>query len=71
MALFFITLVVFALVLLMMAIGVLLGRRSIQGSCGGADGCDLCFFKDSSQCPHKDSCEGEACLSPSADEIAD
>jgi hypothetical protein len=50
MLLFLITLSVFVLVILMMAIGVLMGRQHLKGSCGGPDGCDLCLFKNSSKC---------------------
>lgn len=51
MLLFLITLAIFILVILMMAIGVLLGRPRIKGSCGGPDGCDLCEFKHDGKCP--------------------
>ena len=53
MQLFLITLSVFILVILMMAIGVLLGRPRIKGSCGGPDGCDLCEFKHDGKCPRR------------------
>jgi len=52
---FGITLVAFALVIGLMAVGVMLGRRSIQGSCGGlgsaegkgaAGGCSMCSSPD-------------------------
>lgn len=64
MPLFLITLTVFVLVILMMAIGVLLGNRRIQGSCGGPDGCDFCLFKGSKKCVHKHNCKTEPCTTP-------
>ncbi len=49
---FFITFIVFAIVMIAMAVGVLLSNRSIKGSCGGLndiDGlrgaCDICEGK--------------------------
>ena len=47
MTLFLLSLLVIALAMLGMGLGVLAGRRSIKGSCGGAGGtdggmCDLC-----------------------------
>jgi hypothetical protein len=51
---FLVTLVVFGLALLAMAVGVLTGKTRIQGSCGGIGGkcegngepsCDLCTVK--------------------------
>ena len=57
MFLFLATLSVFFLVILLMAIGVLLGKPPITGSCGGPDGCDLCRLKGAAECPHKNSCE--------------
>ena len=48
MTLFFISMLVFGLVIAGMAIGVLAGRAPIKGSCGGVgalgidDACDLC-----------------------------
>ena len=53
MDLFLITLAVFILVILMMAIGVLFGRPRIKGSCGGLDGCDLCELKHEGKCPRR------------------
>jgi hypothetical protein len=52
---FGVTLVAFALVIGLMAVGVMLGRRSIQGSCGGlgsaqgkeaTGGCSMCSSPD-------------------------
>ncbi len=40
MKLFLITLAVFGIVILVMAVGVIFGRRCIRGSCGGADSCE-------------------------------
>lgn len=52
MYLFFITFVAFVLVMIAMAVGVIVGNRSIKGSCGGLndlDGlsgaCDICEGK--------------------------
>lgn len=49
MSIFFVTFLVFAIVMVAMAIGVLISNRSIKGSCGGLndiDGlrgaCDIC-----------------------------
>ena len=44
MKLFFITLVVFGIFILAMAVGVIFGKRRIRGSCGGVggEGCDIC-----------------------------
>ena len=56
MLLFFATLAAFVLVILMMAIGVLVGREDLKGSCGGPDGCDLCLFKNSAKCHRNHSC---------------
>ena len=52
---FFVTLFVFGIALLAMAVGVLTGKTRIQGSCGGIGGrcegngepsCDLCTVKN-------------------------
>ncbi len=54
-ALFGVTVVAFAVVIGLMAVGVILGRRAIQGSCGGlgsgqgeegASACSLCSNPD-------------------------
>ena len=42
MDIFFITLGAFGIFIFAMAIGVIIGNRRIQGSCGGPDGCKLC-----------------------------
>ena len=45
MATVIITIIVMALVIFVMAIGVILGRKPIQGSCGGSNGsgsCEMC-----------------------------
>lgn len=42
MEIFFITLGAFGAFIFVMAIGVIIGNRRIQGSCGGPDGCKLC-----------------------------
>ena len=42
MEIFFITLGAFGAFIFVMAIGVIIGNRRIQGSCGGPDGCNLC-----------------------------
>ena len=42
MDIFFITLGAFGTFIFAMAIGVIFGKRSIKGSCGGPGGCDLC-----------------------------
>lgn len=56
---FTITAVAFGLVIGLMAVGVMLGRREIQGSCGGlgskqgeegASSCSLCSNHDSAAC---------------------
>jgi hypothetical protein len=53
MALFLITVTVFCLVIFLMAIGVLMGRGRIKGSCGGLGACDACPFNEG------ESCEGD------------
>ena len=40
MKLFLITLAVFGIVILVMAVGVIFGRRCIRGSCGGPGSCE-------------------------------
>lgn len=46
MTLFLISFGVFALVFLLMAVGVLFGRAAIKGSCGGANGANcICTTK--------------------------
>jgi hypothetical protein len=46
MTLFLITFAMIAAVVFIMAIGVMFGRRAIQGSCGGAGGADcVCVEK--------------------------
>lgn len=46
MALFFTTFFIIALVVLLMAVGVMFGRKAIKGSCGGPNGADcLCATK--------------------------
>lgn len=56
---FGVTVVAFGLVIGLMAVGVMLGRRAIQGSCGGlgskqgeegASSCSLCSKQDSAAC---------------------
>ncbi len=47
---FLITLVVFLFIMFIMAIGVIVSNIRIQGSCGGAKGCELCFFKNKKRC---------------------
>ena len=44
MKLFLITLLVFGICILAMAVGVIFGNRRIRGSCGGvgSEGCDIC-----------------------------
>ena len=44
MKLFLITLIVFGMFILAMAVGVIIGNRRIRGSCGGVagEGCDIC-----------------------------
>ncbi|MGQ7247498.1 (Na+)-NQR maturation NqrM [Halomonas sp. V046] len=52
MTIYFVVLVAMLLVVGAMAIGVILGRKPIAGSCGGLnqlglkDGCDICGGKD-------------------------
>jgi hypothetical protein len=58
MALVIITFFVIVLVMLMMSVGVLLGRKPVQGSCGGLNNiegladCEICGG-DSSRCEEK------------------
>jgi len=59
MSLFLTTVFVFGFVMFIMAIGVIVGNRRIQGSCGGEDGCEICFFKYGKKCEGKTSCEVE------------
>ena len=40
MKMFLITFIVFGIVLLAMAVGVIFGRRCIRGSCGGVGSCE-------------------------------
>lgn len=56
---FAVTAVAFGLVISLMAVGVMLGRREIQGSCGGlgarqgeegGSSCSLCSNQDSDAC---------------------
>ncbi len=47
---FLITLFVFLFVMFIMAIGVIISNIRIQGSCGGAKGCELCFVKNKKRC---------------------
>lgn len=57
MTLFFITFIVIAIVMAGMSIGVLFGRQSIKGSCGGAgNGACLC----TQQCEKKRKTESAA-----------
>ena len=53
MSLFLTTVFVFGFVILIMAIGVILGNRRIKGSCGGEGGCDFCLFKNKKNCEDK------------------
>ncbi len=50
MNMFLVTFVVFGIVILVMAVGVIFGRRGIKGSCGGVGSCecldDTCEEKD-------------------------
>lgn len=45
MTLFIASLVLTGVAMLAMALGVLLGRGALTGSCGGAGGCELCLRK--------------------------
>ena len=54
MIVFLITLLVFLLVILGMAIGVIVSDRRIKGSCGGLNG-------DCEFCPEKERCPKEVC----------
>jgi hypothetical protein len=47
MALFLTTVSIFGFVIFIMAIGVMVGNRRIEGSCGGPGGCDFCIRKHS------------------------
>ncbi len=59
MDIFFVTLFVFVVAMLAMAVGVIVGRTRIQGSCGGiggqcegdgsSSGCDLCQSSHAAQ----------------------
>ena len=42
MEIFFVTLSAFGAFIFAMAIGVIIGKRPIKGSCGGPGGCDVC-----------------------------
>tara|TARA_R110000850_G_scaffold30703_3_gene84821 strand:- start:470 stop:655 length:186 start_codon:yes stop_codon:yes gene_type:complete len=50
MNLFLITLAIFLAVIFLMALGVIFSNKRIQGSCGGEEGCKLCFFKVVGKC---------------------
>ena len=55
MATIIIAIFVMALIIFAMAIGVIMGRKPIQGSCGGLNGsgrCEMCSG-DSKQCKNK------------------
>ena len=60
MALFLITVLVFVFVIFIMAIGVIVGKRRISGSCGGLGNCEFCLHKDKEQCEHNMMCQGSA-----------
>jgi len=68
MNLIFITVGVFAIAFMGMAIGVILSNRTIKGSCGGIanimgkSGCDVCELKDRCEKTGKEICEeGDDC----------
>lgn len=46
---FLVSVLVFSLVILMMAIGVMVGNRRIKGSCGGV-GCEACSPVEAERC---------------------
>jgi len=52
MALFLITILVFIFVIFIMAIGVILGRKCIKGSCGGLGNCEGCLHQEQKKCAH-------------------
>ncbi len=59
MAYFLVTFVFMAIVIAIMAIGVIFGRRAIKGSCGGANNADcVCVEK----CDKRKKMEAEAAL---------
>lgn len=60
MGLFLTTVFVFAFVIFIMAIGVILSNRRIEGSCGGAGGCDFCLLKNKKNCDGNSAREEEA-----------
>ncbi len=37
-----VTLCIFLIVIAVMSVGVIFGKREIKGSCGGVGGCELC-----------------------------
>ena len=37
-----VTLCIFLIVIAVMSVGVIFGKREIKGSCGGVAGCELC-----------------------------
>ncbi len=39
---YIVTLCVFLIVIAIMSVGVIFGKREIKGSCGGVGGCGLC-----------------------------
>lgn len=58
MKMFLVTLAAFGLFIAAMAIGVMFGRRPIQGSCGGlgratGEDCDFCGKKDTEECQRR------------------
>ncbi len=57
MTLFITTFLIIAVVVALMAVGVIFGRRAIKGSCGGPDGADcICTQK----CDKRKKIEAEA-----------
>lgn len=58
-----ITVAVFAVAFMGMAIGVIISNRSIKGSCGGIanlmgeSGCDICELKDKCEKTGREICE--------------
>tara|TARA_R110002096_G_scaffold43403_8_gene116950 strand:- start:4965 stop:5168 length:204 start_codon:yes stop_codon:yes gene_type:complete len=54
MNLFLITVAAFGIVIFLMAVGVIFSNIRIKGSCGGEEGCELCFFKVAGKCRKKE-----------------
>ena len=46
--------IIVGILFLIMAVGVIIGKTSLKGSCGGSGSCDICSKDEGKECRDKD-----------------